>query len=48
MSKPEVRRRYELGCNAYVTRPIHYDACANALADLGLFFSVVQIATATT
>jgi CheY-like chemotaxis protein len=41
--KREVQRCYELGCNVYITKPIEYDAFANAIRQLGLFFSVMQV-----
>lgn len=44
----EIRRCYELGCNVYITKPIHYDTFANAIRHLGLFFSVIQIPAAAT
>ena len=39
----EIRRCYELGCNVYITKPVNYDSFANAIRQLGLFFSVIQI-----
>jgi CheY-like chemotaxis protein len=39
----EVKRCYELGCNVYITKPVHYDSFANAIRQLGLFFSVIQV-----
>ncbi len=39
----EMQRCYELGCNAFVTKPVDYDEFANAITNLGLFLSVVTI-----
>ena len=39
----EIQRCYELGCNVYVTKPVDYDKFANAIQQLGLIVSVMQI-----
>ena len=39
----EIKRCYELGCNAYNTKPVNYESFANAIRQLGLFFSVIQV-----
>lgn len=39
----EIQRCYDLGCNVYITKPVNYDSFANAIRQLGLFFSVIQI-----
>jgi CheY-like chemotaxis protein len=39
----EIQRCYDLGCNVYITKPLNYDAFANAIRQLGLFFSVIQV-----
>ena len=44
----EVKRCYELGCNVYVTKPVNYESFANAIRQLGLFFSVIQVPPAAT
>jgi DNA-binding response OmpR family regulator len=44
----EVRRCYELGCNVYITKPVNYESFANAIRQLGLFFSVIQVPPAAT
>ena len=44
----EIKRCYELGCNVYITKPVNYDNFANAIRQLGLFFSVIQITPAAT
>ena len=44
----EIKRCYELGCNVYITKPVNYESFANAIRQLGLFFSVIQVPEATT
>jgi CheY-like chemotaxis protein len=44
----EIKRCYELGCNVYITKPVDYESFANAIRQLGLFFSVIQIPLAAT
>jgi DNA-binding response OmpR family regulator len=44
----EIKRCYELGCNVYITKPVNYESFANAIRQLGLFFSVIQLPPATT
>jgi DNA-binding response OmpR family regulator len=44
----EIKRCYELGCNVYVTKPVNYESFANAIRQLGLFFSVIQVPQAAT
>ncbi len=39
----EVQRCYDLGCNVYITKPVNYEGFANAIRQLGLFFSVMQV-----
>jgi CheY-like chemotaxis protein len=39
----EIQRCYDLGANVYITKPVNYDAFANAIRQLGLFFSVMQV-----
>lgn len=41
--KNEIQRCYDLGANVYVTKPVNYENFANAIRQLGLFFSVVQV-----
>ena len=41
-------KRYELGCNVYITKPVNYESFANAIRQLGLFFSVIQVPCAAT
>ena len=45
--KVEIQRCYDLGCNVYITKPVNYDSFANAIRQLGLFFSVIKVAAAT-
>ncbi len=42
----EIKRCYELGCNVYITKPVNYESFANAIRQLGLFFSVIQVPAA--
>jgi len=42
----EINRCYELGCNVYITKTVNYDSFANAIRQLGLFFSVIQVPAA--
>jgi CheY-like chemotaxis protein len=44
----EVQRCYDLGCNVYITKPVDYDAFAQAIRQLGLFLSVMQVPEAAT
>ena len=44
----EIKRCYELGCNVYITKPVNYESFANAIRQLGLFFSVIQVPPAST
>lgn len=43
----EIKRCYELGCNVYITKPVNYESFANAIRQLGLFFSVIQVLPAS-
>ena len=43
----EMKRCYELGCNVYITKPVNYESFANAIRQLGLFFSVIQVPPAS-
>jgi len=44
----EIKRCYDLGCNVYITKPVNYESFANAIRQLGLFFSVIQLPQAVT
>ena len=39
----EIRRGYELGCNVYITKPVNYEAFAQAVRQLGLLLAVIQV-----
>ena len=39
----EIRQCYDLGANVYITKPVQYEGFANAIIQLGLFFSVIQV-----
>src|ERR1700712_3949012 len=39
----EIQRCYDLGANVYITKPVNYENFANAIRQLGLFFSVMQV-----
>ena len=41
--KAEIERCYDLGCNVYITKPLIYQNFAEAIVQLGLFLSVMQI-----
>ena len=43
----EIKRCCELGCNVYITKPVNYESFANAIRQLGLFFSVMQVPPAS-
>ena len=40
--KVEIERCYDLGCNVYITKPVDYEAFADAIRQLGLFLQVIQ------
>ena len=39
----EVERCHALGCNNYVVKPVDYDKFSDAIKQLGLFISLVQV-----
>ena len=39
----EVENCHALGCNNYITKPVDYDNFVNAVLQLGLFLSVVEV-----
>lgn len=39
----EIQKCYDLGANLYVTKPVNYEDFANAIRQLGLFFSIVKV-----
>ena len=44
--KAEIQRCYDLGCNVYITKPVNYESFAQAIKQLGLFLSVIQVPVA--
>lgn len=45
--KVEIQRCYDLGCNVYITKPVNYESFAQAIRQLGLFLSVIQVPDVT-
>ena len=41
--KVEIQRCYDMGCNVYITKPVNYESFAQAIQQLGLFISVIQV-----
>ena len=41
--KVEIDRCYDLGCNVYITKPVNYESFADAIRQLGLFLSVIEV-----
>ena len=41
--KVEIDRCYDLGCNVYITKPVNYESFSEAIRQLGLFLSVIQV-----
>ena len=39
----EVEHCHALGCSNYITKPVEYEAFVNAIRQLGLFLTVVQV-----
>jgi len=39
----EIQHCYDLGANVYITKPLIYENFANAIRQLGLFLSVMQV-----
>lgn len=39
---PDIRRCYELGVNAYVVKPVGFENFSNAIAELGLFWMILN------
>jgi CheY-like chemotaxis protein len=39
----EVERCHELGCNNYIVKPVDYEKFSDAVRQLGLFISLVQV-----
>ena len=38
----EIKRCYDLGCNAYVTKPVDYEQFSEMIHRLGLFLTIVR------
>lgn len=45
--KNEIQRCYDLGCNVYITKPVNYESFSDAIRQLGLFLSVIQVPSST-
>lgn len=43
----EIQKCYDLGANVYITKPVDYEGFATAIRNLGMFFSVIQVPTAS-
>lgn len=39
----EIEKCYDLGCSAYVKKPLEYDSFAHSVRQLGLFFSIIEL-----
>ncbi|MDZ4403610.1 response regulator [Prosthecobacter sp.] len=39
----EIQRCHQLGCNSYIVKPVDYDKFAEAIKQLGMFVSLVQV-----
>ncbi len=39
----EIKKCYDLGCNAYITKPVDYEQFSEAIHRLGLFLTVVRM-----
>ena len=39
----EIERCHLLGCNSYIVKPVDYDKFAEAIAQLGMYVSLVQV-----
>ena len=39
----EIARCHELGCNSYMVKPVDYDRFSDAIKNLGLFISLVEV-----
>lgn len=43
----EIQRCYDVGANVYITKPVNYEGFANAIRQLGLLFTVIQVPETT-
>jgi DNA-binding response OmpR family regulator len=41
--REEISRCYDLGCNVYLTKPVAFDSFSQAVRQLGLFLTIMQI-----
>ena len=39
----EIKLCYDLGANVYITKPVDYEGFSNAIRQVGMFFSVIQV-----
>ena len=39
----EISRCYDLGCNAYLTKPVDYEQFSDVIRKIGLFLSIVTV-----
>ncbi len=39
----EVKRCHQLGCNAYITKPVDYEVFVEAVKRLGMFISILRV-----
>ncbi|SHG77639.1 Response regulator receiver domain-containing protein [Chryseolinea serpens] len=39
---PDIRKAYELGANSYIVKPVEFDNFSKTVADLGLYWMVVN------
>jgi two-component system response regulator len=39
---PDIKRSYELGANSYIVKPVEFANFSKTIADLGLFWIVVN------
>ncbi len=39
----EIKKCYDLGANVYITKPLNYEGFSNAIKQLGLFLTVMQV-----
>ena len=39
----EVQGCYDIGCNCYITKPVQYERFSEAIRQLGLFISIIQV-----
>ncbi len=46
--KVEIERCYDMGCNVYITKPVNYESFSDAIRQLGLFLSVIQVPETST